>query len=204
MKVELHLHTSRYSMCADATPFELMDALIESGYDAVFLTEHDAVWSDWEIEDLRGRYPAIRIFSGVEITFSWDPIQHLLVLGTNDPAYLEIEDPVAVVRRAREAGHLTIAAHPFRWDGAGEVLEQDPPPDAIEYRTCNQNAAQALQALTAAVERKLPLVNSGDVHALSFVNRYWIETTRPLAEAQDIRPIVLGGHYTNKMHGPGT
>ena len=199
MKVDLHLHTSRYSLCAEATPFELMIALIEAGYDAVFITEHDAVWSDWEIQDLGAKFPAIRAFPGVELTLGYAPLQHLLVLGTSDPAYLTLNDPVDIVRKARDEGHLTVAAHPFRWEGAAAILEQDPPPDAIEYRTCNHDASQARRALAAAVERKLPLVNGGDVHALDFVNRYWIETRRPLAEARDIRPIILGGEYSNEM-----
>jgi len=199
MKVELHLHTSRYSLCAEATPHELMVALIEASYDAVFITEHDAIWADWELGHLRKQFPAIRIFPGVELTLSFQPLVHLLVLGTNDPAYLTMRNPPAIVRKAREEGYLTVAAHPFRWEGAAEILNQDPAPDAIEYRTCNQNASQAGKALAAAVERKLPLVNAGDVHALDFIGRYWIETTRCLDEARDIRPIVLGGDYSNEM-----
>ncbi len=48
MKVELHLHTTRYSGCAVATGGELMERMVEIGYEAVFITEHDAVWSDGE------------------------------------------------------------------------------------------------------------------------------------------------------------
>ena len=202
MKVELHLHTSRYSLCAEATPFELMVALLQGGYDAVFITEHDAVWRDWELQDLQRRFPAIRIFPGVELTLGPYPLQHLLVLGTNDLEYLSVTDPAEAIRRARAAGDLTVAAHPFRWPGAAGVLDLDPPPDAIEYNTPNHSPPQALGALTAAVAGKLPLVNSGDVHALNFVNRYWIETTRPLAEARDIRRIILDGDYSNESAEP--
>jgi len=84
MKVELHLHTSRYSGCATATPFELMEALIGYGYDAVFVTEHDTVWPDWELRQLQEEFQDIRILPGVELTLGPDQTQHLLVLGTQD------------------------------------------------------------------------------------------------------------------------
>ena len=201
MKVELHLHTRRYSSCSTATPFELMEAMVRTGYDAVYLTEHDAVWADWEIRDLQAEFPAIRIFGGVELTLSWDPLQHLLVLGTSDPEYLEMDDAAAVIHKAREEGHLTIAAHPFRWDGAADVLTGASPPDAIEYNTCNHGAKQALRAHETAQILGLPLVNGGDVHSLAFVNRFWIETGRDIIQGDDIRSIVREGQYVNQQRG---
>jgi len=198
MKVELHLHTSRYSFCADATPFDLMAALIEAGYEAVYITEHDAVWAEWEIDDLRKRFPAIRIFSGVEITISDDPMEHLLVLGTTDPDYLMLDGAEEILAKARDEGHLTILAHPFRWPGADGMLQEGLLPDAIEYLTCNQGHRHAHKALDVAAKLDLPLVNGGDVHALDFIDRYWIETASPLHQADGIREIVRGGAYINK------
>jgi hypothetical protein len=201
MKVELHLHTRRYSSCSTATPFDLMDTLIRTGYGAVYITEHDAMWADWEIQDLQAEFPAIRIFAGVELTLSWSPLQHLLVLGTSDPAYLEMDDPAAVIHKAREEGHLTIAAHPFRWEGAGEVLTGASLPDAIEYNTCNHSPKQANRSAETAEILALPLVNGGDVHGLGFVNQFWIETERDLVQGDDIRSIVTEGQYVNQQHG---
>ena len=65
MKVELHLHTFRYSGCSTATPQQLMAELIRCGYEAVYITEHDTMWSDWEIDNLQKEFPQIRIFPGV-------------------------------------------------------------------------------------------------------------------------------------------
>jgi len=196
MKVELHLHTSRYSGCATATVQQLMKLLIDTGYGAVYITEHDAVWRDWELEAIQQEFGAIRIFPGVEVTVSNDPLQHLVVLGTNDPAYLQLTS-AEILHRSRDAGHLTILAHPFRWSGAGEMLEEKLLPDALEYQTCNHDAAQACKAKMTAQRLRVPLVNAGDVHALDFVGRYWIETRRPIEKADDIRQIILGGEYAN-------
>ena len=198
MKVELHLHTSRYSACATATPAQLMEALIASGYEAVFITEHDAVWGRWELEQLQGQFPGIRIFPGVELSLPRGTFQHLLILGACDPHYLAMcDDAAAVLDKARREGHLTVLAHPFRWEEASRMLAQGLRPDAIEHCSCNHNGLAAEQAMRAARHLHLPCVNAGDVHGLDFVGRFWIETDRPVNGAQDIRTIVLDGAYRN-------
>jgi hypothetical protein len=195
MKVELHCHTSRYSGCAISSPRELMRRFIKFGYDAVFLTEHDAVWSDHELEELGEDFPQLRIFPGVELSIGW---HHLLVLGTNDVRYLQAADEREAVAKAQAEGHLTILAHPFRWQGAAEMLERGPLPEAIEYRTSNHDADEAEAARAAARRLGLALVNAGDIHSAAVLNRFWIETHRPLERAGDIRDIVLSGAYVNR------
>jgi len=199
MKVELHLHTCRYSGCARATPTELMGKLISAGYEAVFITEHDAIWRDWELDHLQSEFPDIRIFPGMELSLGNDvmPLQHLLVLGANDPEYLLMGDLAEILDKARAAGHLTVLAHPARWPGGAQMLEEGLLPDALEYYTGSHTPPQAAQAAEIAARLRLPLVNSGDVHALDFIDRFWIETDRPLEKRGDIRSIVLSGAYAN-------
>ena len=203
MKVELHLHTSRYSGCSTATPAALMRKLVEAGYQAVYITEHDAVWPEREIARLQEDFPAIRIFAGVELSLGTDvmPLEHLLVLGTSDREYLRIDDTADLLERARDGGHLTVLAHPCRWRGGAAMLDEGLLPDAIEYRTCNQDASDADQARARAETLDLPLVNAGDVHGLGFVNQFWIETARPVDQADDIRAIILHGAYENHVRG---
>jgi predicted metal-dependent phosphoesterase TrpH len=197
MKVELHLHTNRYSACAVATPGEFMRRLVEIGYEAVYITEHDAVWSEWEIAQLQAGHPLIRIFPGLERTLSAESMQHLLILGTTDPAYLQMEDPAEVLEKARAEGHLTILAHPFRWEGAAGMLDSGLRPDALECYSSNHTAAEAARAAQAAERLKLALVNTGDSHGLHSLNRFWIETDQPLQKADDIRRIVMNKAYVN-------
>jgi len=198
MKVELHLHTSRYSPCARANPFELMEALIGYGYEAVFITEHDHVWSDWELGQLQEEFRGLKIFPGVELTLGPDQAQHLLVLGTLDPGYLELrEDPRRILEKARRDGDATILAHPFRWQGGGEMLDDGLIPDALENLTCNHEPAHARLAQAAGELFSLPVVNAGDVHALEFLDRFWIETEAPLVEARDIREILVNRRFRN-------
>jgi len=198
MKVELHLHTNRHSDCAVASPRELMEALIGAGYEAVYITEHHFVWSDDELAALQEEFPEIRIFPGVELNICFEPLQHLLVLGTNDPQYLTIFNPGKVLAKATDEGHLTVLAHPCRWEGASQILDDGLRPDAIEHRTGNQEFSQCAEAQAKAEEHHLPLVNAGDVHSLHMVGQFWIETARPLVDATDIRRIILAGDYENR------
>ena len=195
MKVELHLHTNRYSACAVNTPKEMMRRLLAAGYKAVYITEHDAVWRDRELARLQRAFPDIRIFPGVEVSIT---SHHVLVLGTNDPAYLKISDEGELLEKARTHGHLTILAHPFRWAGGAMILQQGLLPDAIEYHSCNHDIDSARESLVIADRLELPLVNTGDAHSLEMLDRYWVETARPIEAADDIRAIIAAGQYVNR------
>ena len=175
------------------TPKQMMRRLVETGYGAVYITEHDAVWSEGALEALQRKFPEIRIFPGVELSLG---LHHLLVLGTNDPDYVRLYDPADIITKARDEGHLTILAHPYRWDGGAEMLWKGLPlPDALEYRTCNQDAMMGGVALDTARQLGLHVVNAGDTHALSVINRFYINTGPDIEYADDIRQIVLEGRY---------
>ena len=198
MKVELHVHTSLHSACSLATPHEIMRRLIECGYGAAYITEHDEVWDEWELADLRAHYPEILIFPGVEIALGEDLSQHLLVLGTSDRDYLRLPSAGEIIAHARGEGHLTVLAHPFRWPQSPPVLlEGAVLPDAVEFRTCNTPPGADEQAARAAERLGLPAVNAGDVHALEFINRFWIETFEPLERPDDIFSVVRSRAYRN-------
>ncbi len=203
MRVELHLHTTAYSGCAIASPGQLMRKLTEEHYDAVYLTEHDAVWSDAELHTLRAHHPRLLIFPGMERSVGRaGASQHLLVLGTNDPSYLRMDSGEEIILRARAEGHLTVLAHPFRWEGGADLLEGSVLPDAMEFRTPNHAPEFAQRAREASERLGVPLVNSGDVHVVGSVGRFWIQTGRNLTDPDDIRDAILSGDYRNLEEDP--
>jgi len=199
MKVELHMHTSRYSACARNGPEDMLAELVRQSYGAAFLTEHDAVWPDEEVERLQAAFPGVRIFPGVERGLGANSTQHLLVLGTNDPAYLRMSDPAEILAAAKAAGHLTVLAHPMRWPKGADMLNEGHLPDALEGCTGNQDPTRAAVAGSLAERLGLKLLNSDDAHSVEMVGRFWIETARPLERADDLRGIVLDGAYENYM-----
>lgn len=201
MKIELHLHTSKYSECSCNSPQEMMAKLIDNGYDAVYITEHNTVWPQDELNQLQSEFPQIKIFPGIEITTGSMASQHLVVLGTNDPKYSKMSRASEVLENALADGHLTILAHPYRFKGGCEMLDDNLLPDAIEFYTGNHGLEFAIQSLNTAGKLSLPLTNAGDVHALDMIGKFWLETDQPLTTADDIREIIKSGNYTNK-HKP--
>ncbi len=199
MKTELHCHTSRYSACSTNTPEEMMAGLIEAGYQAVYISEHNALWRTDELADLQADFPQIRIFPAVELS---DPAtrQHVLILGATDPAYIPLAEAGLwdnVLDLAARQGCLTVLAHPFRFSDGHCLLDQGLATGALELRTGNHDQAMADLTLPVARQCSLPTVNAGDLHALEMINKFWIETDRDLTQACDIRQVVLDSAYTN-------
>jgi hypothetical protein len=55
----------------------------------------------------------------------------------------------------------------------------------------------ALLSTATARRKNLRLVNSGDVHRLDMIDRFWIETHEPFANAHELRLALLQGAYDN-------
>lgn len=194
MKIELHCHTTRYSGCAVASPEELLTEASRLGYEALFFTEHDAVWPERKLRAMRKRFQGIRIFGGVEVTLITG--EHLLVLGTSDAEFTRLGNrPGDLLSKARRAGCLTVLAHPFRWQGAHDLLLNGRRPDAMEYLSCNHQGTAAADSLALAGELSLPVVNAGDVHDLDMLGQCWIRSDRPIETNGDIREVVVNGAY---------
>ena len=68
MKFDLHMHTARHSADADSDPFELVQAAILAGLDGIVITEHDWLWTEIELAELRASAPELVILAGVEVS----------------------------------------------------------------------------------------------------------------------------------------
>jgi len=204
MKVELHCHTSRFSLCAINTPDEMLTRLVEEQYDAVFLTEHDALWSSHDIAFMQKRHPKIKVFPGLELTHHHDEgegISHMLILGTTDPAFLFITDQADLIAHAQKSGCTTIAAHPYRWAGANKLLQHPALPDAIEGFTPNHPPDKATLAHKTAKELSLSTVNTSDAHSVDFLGKFWVETNIDFETPQQLREIIIAREYKNCAEG---
>lgn len=175
-----------------------MEAYEEAGYSVVCLTDHNTVWSNDELADLRARHSSLTIIPGIERTVGRG-LEHLLILGTNDPAYLATHKEDILIRKARTSGLLTVLAHPFIMRESADMLRRGIYPDAIEYRTGSQGEKGAKLALAASATIHRPLVNSGDVHHASQINIFWIETQREVSSIFDLRDVIQSGYYHNCM-----
>ncbi|MGI6375792.1 MAG: PHP domain-containing protein [Anaerolineae bacterium] len=171
MRIDLHVHTSRYSSCGHATPEEMAQAALDHGLDGIVLTEHNVTWPLDELAELRAAFPALTILSGIELTS--DRGDDYLVLGLPRQDWFAPRLPAEeIVQRSQRLGGVVILAHPYRYrDDVPEILFTCPV-DGIEVASCNmhggasQGAVRLVQALGA-----FPVWNS-DAHHTRDVGLY--------------------------------
>jgi len=194
MKVEVHAHSEKYSVCSRIPPRELVAMADASGYDALFITEHDRVWPKTELAGLQELAERVKIFPGIEISLT-DEI-HILVLGANEPVYERLQTPSDVFGQACADGLLTVVAHPFRWSRT--LPDYCRLADAVEVLTCNHGSEEHAAAARAyAQQQNMAEIYASDAHGLNFMNKFWLETCEPFQTAQEFRHLVLAGRYAN-------
>ena len=139
MKFDLHMHTRRYSQDSLTDPFELVKAAKRAGLDGIVITEHDHLWPEAELEELRSAIPGLVVLSGVEITGRGGDV---LCYGVSDVSTLPrgIEWP-ELCREVHRQGGVAVAAHPNRWGQPFEaiVMDQRPELDGIEVMSNNMD-----------------------------------------------------------------
>src|SRR4051812_27484592 len=82
MKFDLHIHTARHSPDSQTDPFDLVRAALAAGLDGVVITEHDFLWPEDELNELRAAAPGLVILAGVEVTGRGGD---MLCYGVTDP-----------------------------------------------------------------------------------------------------------------------
>lgn len=154
MKFDLHMHTARHSPDADSDPFELVRAAVAAGLNGIVITEHDYMWPDAELEELRAAAPGLVVLGGVEVTARGGDV---LCYGITDPFALPrgIGWP-ELCREVHKQGGACVAAHPNRWGQPFEKIlrEQKPELDGIEVLSNNMDAG--LRARAAELLAKYP------------------------------------------------
>ena len=140
MKFDLHLHTSRHSPDSETDPFELLEAARKAGLDGIVLTDHDYLWPEEELEELRAAEPSLVILGGIEVTGRGGD---MLVYGISDASTLTRGIACSdLVREVHRQGGAAVAAHPNRWGQPFEKVVRDSGVelDGIEVMSNNMDA----------------------------------------------------------------
>ncbi|MTI94540.1 MAG: PHP domain-containing protein [Firmicutes bacterium] len=194
MRVDLHVHTSKYSDCGKATPEAMVESAIDAGLDAIVLAEHNYLWSREELAELQRCYPTIRIFGGIEVSISWE--EHIVVLGVPDASlFYPLMPPAELIKAVLEHQGAAILAHPFRWstEVRPDILAAGF--DAIEvYST---SIREYMQQPIAELQRRcnLPLVATSDGHHTGALGLYAIELERAAKDERDLAALVREGKF---------
>jgi predicted metal-dependent phosphoesterase TrpH len=190
VRLDLHVHTGRYSQCAEfLNPFRVGEFALRAGLAGVVITEHDMFWQDEEIELLREVASPARIYRGLEVSASGC---HVLVIGIDDDAGFErrmrAED---VVRAAHAAGAVAVLAHPYR-DSVPEELPLESF-DAIEVGSSSFDKLESARSIRLARRYHKPMIASSDAHALSRIGWGWTEFPSLPANERELAEAIRGG-----------
>lgn len=174
-RIDLHVHTGRYSQCAEfVDPYEIEHHALRAGLDAVVLTEHDILWEEEELGVLQQSASQIRFFRGIEVSAR---DCHLIVIGIDDAGTLfRGVSAEEVIETAHDNGGCVILAHPYR--DADPSLIPVQLIDAIEVGSTSFTETEALRALELCKQFGKPAVASSDGHALSRIGWAWTELPR--------------------------
>jgi len=174
MKMDLHIHTNRYSGCSNIDPVDALVKAAEVGLDAIALTEHGIRWSDDSIEELikKSGVKNLLVFPGQEVacysaTGSFQG--EFLVYGYPDSlgSNKSIEKLIPMVH---SVDGVVIAAHPFKKDDAGagfygsghKVVDYDI--DGIEAEHPSYNDNERTLAAQLVAKKKVAGIGCSDAH----------------------------------------
>jgi predicted metal-dependent phosphoesterase TrpH len=166
MNFDLHIHTARHSPDSEIKPFDLVRKAQELGLDGVVITEHDWLWTEQELDELRAVAGKLIVLSGVEVTTVEG---HFLAYGVHDPFAIPKQIPVAdLCREVHRQGGAVVAAHPFRWGQPfDEILrDQRPELDGMELMTGHMDAECREKAADLFPHLSLAGIGSSDSHRL--------------------------------------
>jgi len=195
MRVDLHVHTSRYSECGKSTPEEMLQRALEEGLDGLVLTEHNVIWPLEAFRVLQAQFPMLHLFRGVEMTV--DSGDHYLVYGLTDPDALQQGMPSdLLVQRVHAAGGAVVLAHPFRYGPDLPPTLEAYPTDAIEIYSHNILAYAHEQAEALCRRLGVRPIAASDGHHVSTVGLYSVCLAHNhVADETSLARAIVAGEY---------
>lgn len=204
MLIDLHSHTWPRSHDSVLNPDDLIVRAKQAGLDGVVFTEHDTVWDQRSLEEIRAKHDFL-VLAGVEISTDDG---HMLVFG--------IEKYVFGMHRVRElAGYVEkadgvmVAAHPYRRQMPWFSRSDEEYQNALDKAGRNPayQYVQALEELNGRGSEKenefsrrlcqnlsLPGTGGTDSHAISDIGKCATFFEGPIKDERDlIEAIKTGG-----------
>jgi predicted metal-dependent phosphoesterase TrpH len=193
MKFDLHMHTRRYSPDSDIDPFELVRRAKDIGLDGVVITEHDNLWPEQELEELRAAAPGLVVLGGVEVSGRKGD---LLCYGVSNLRTLPRGGRWGdLCREVTRQGGVAVAAHPFRWgqDFEGLLAEEQPELGGLEMMSNNMDPE--LRHLTASFFERSPTfatLGNSDAHEVHVVGCCYTEFDAVIGNSEDLVRAIRG------------
>ena len=187
MKFDLHMHTRRYSPDSDIDPFELVRRAQQIGLDGIVITEHDRLWPEDELDELRRVAPGLVVLGGVEVS---GRNGDLLCYGVTDLTNLRRGMPWGeLCAEVHRQGGATVAAHPYRWGQAFDELlsEQKPSLDGLEMMSNNMDPDVRRQAANFFERNpEYATLGNSDAHEIDIVGACFTEFDAEIRTSADL------------------
>jgi predicted metal-dependent phosphoesterase TrpH len=186
MKFDLHMHTTRHSPDSDMDPLDLVQRAQELRLDGVVITEHDWLWTETELNELRAAAPGLVVLAGVEVGAREG---HFLVYGVHDPFTLPVGIPVAeLCQEVHRQGGAVVAAHPFRWGQPFDDIlrEERPDLDGVELMSNNMDKHCRSRAAVVRKERGFAGLGNSDAHHKNVLGICYTEFDAVIRDNRDL------------------
>ena len=186
MKFDLHMHTTRHSPDSFMGPYVMLRRAREVGLQGVVITEHDWLWTDDELDELRSSASGLVVLAGVEVSTKQG---HFLAYGVRNPFSIPRNIGVAdLCYEMHKQGGVVVAAHPFRWGQRfGDILRQERPDlDGIELMTSNMDEDCRRRAAEVFAERTLAGLGSSDAHHEDVLGVCYTEFEGTIRDIRDL------------------
>ena len=196
MKFDLHMHTTRHSPDSQMDPLALVRRAVELKLDGVVITEHDWLWTEEELAELRAVAPGLVVLAGIEVSALEG---HVLVYGVHDPFALPKGIGMAELCRAVHAqGGAAVAAHPFRWGQPFDEILRDERPDldGMELMTNNMDAECRRRAAEVRQQHGFAGLGSSDAHHEDVLGVCYTEFAAPIQSGRELAEAIRGRQLT--------
>jgi predicted metal-dependent phosphoesterase TrpH len=202
MRFDLHLHTSRHSPDSVMDPFSLLLRARDIGLDGLVITEHDWLWTDDELDELRRAQPDLVVLAGVEVSAREG---HFLAYGIRDP--LAIPKGIGVAALCREVHRqdgVVVAAHPFRWNQQFEdILRREKPDlDGLELMTSNMDADIRRKAEGVWQRQGWAGLGSSDAHSEPVLGACYTEFAETIRTNADLVAAIRNRSMIARERSP--
>lgn len=193
MKVDLHIHASERSGCANSTEEEQVQAAIKAGLDGMAFTDHGTLVPAARLQELREKYTPFRIFTGIELTTDHEDI---LVIGLHDRALesgtWSYPDLHAFVTKA---GGYLIWAHPFRFNPMPLADVEHFHPDAMEVRSWNTPPQVEDRIWETAEALGIPVLCNTDAHSSDKIGFYYNILQQPVTTDAELVSLLKARRF---------
>ena len=188
MNIDMHTHTSRYSICSETDPDDLVDRAKDTSLDGIVITEHNVMWPVHERESLLTTADGIVILWGIEMTA--ESGMHYLSyfdLADVEPLLYENMNDYELISEVHRVGGVVIPAHIFRY-GRKIKLEELANLNVygLEVKSLNITDDEMRRSINYATKLNLCQIAGSDSHSIEDVGTFYTQFNYDIQNESDL------------------